>query len=144
MSLIHELLTGFQLLREEGYQIEFKRGEDVKVMGDSLRIKQVILNLMNNAVSYGGNKKEITVSLSETDSGVLCSISDSGPGIPAEELEYIWQRYYRVSNNAGRSPSGGSGLGLSIVKEILTLHGAEYGVASQLGIGTTFWFQLPK
>ena len=66
---------------------------------------------------------------------------DHGPGIKASELPYIWERYYKSSNNHVRA-SKSSGLGLSIVKEILTAHNARFGVESKVGRGTTFWFEL--
>ncbi len=143
-ELIRDLLVGFELLKEKGYKIEFEEAGDVRVTGDPGRIRQVLSNLMDNAVFYGGERKEITIFLSETARGALCRVRDSGSGIPADELEHIFERYYRVSRNAARSSSGGAGLGLSIVKEILTLHGARYGVESQPGSGTTFWFEIPK
>ena len=68
-------------------------------------------------------------------------MEDHGVGIKADELDHVWERYYRASSNMVRA-SEGSGLGLSIVKEILTLHKADFGVNSTLGKGTTFWFEL--
>ena len=70
-------------------------------------------------------------------------VSDHGPGIKQEELPHVWDRYYKTSSNYVRATTG-SGLGLSIVKEILTLHKAGYGVNSKEGKGTTFWFELEK
>ena len=69
-------------------------------------------------------------------------ISDTGSGIPCDELEHIWERYYRSKENHERGV-GGSGIGLSIVKELLDAHGAEYGVTSITGKGSTFYFILP-
>lgn len=69
-------------------------------------------------------------------------VADHGPGISQEELPHVWDRYYKTSTNYVRTTEG-SGLGLSIVKEILTLHHANFGVNSKLGKGTTFWFELP-
>ena len=70
-------------------------------------------------------------------------ISDSGEGIPADELPYIWDRYYRSRENHRRAVIG-SGLGLNICRSILEKHGADYGVKSEAGQGTTFWFDLPR
>ncbi len=143
-DLIDQVLTGFEILREGGYNIEFRHDGEGSVTGDPGRIRQVISNLLSNAVFYGGEQKEIAICLSEKETSVCCSIRDAGPGISPEELDHIWDRYYRISDNAGRSTSGGSGLGLSIVKEILTLHGAGFGVESQVGVGSTFWFEMKK
>ena len=70
-------------------------------------------------------------------------VRDSGPGIPPEELPLIWNRYYRSTENHKRAIQG-SGLGLSIVQSILASHGVPYGVSSQAGEGTCFWFELEE
>jgi len=98
-------------------------------------------NLINNAIRYGGDDKEITITVTETDDAVCCQVSDNGQGIPEDELEHIWDRYYKSSSNRSRNTEG-TGLGLSIVKEILLLHKASYGVKSKLNEGSTFWFEL--
>ena len=76
-----------------------------------------------------------------TDGIVRISVIDSGEGISEENLPLIWDRYYKTSTNYVR-PTSGSGLGLSIVKELLTLHRVNYGVDSKVGKGSTFWFEL--
>jgi len=73
---------------------------------------------------------------------VRCEVSDHGVGIPKKDLKHIWERYYKVSSNFKRTDS--TGLGLSIVKQILLLHGAEFGVQSALKKGSTFWFEIKK
>jgi signal transduction histidine kinase len=70
-------------------------------------------------------------------------VTDTGEGIPPEQLPRIWDRYYTVKNYYKR-PVAGTGLGLSIVKSILLLHGARFGVHSEVGQGSTFWFALPE
>ncbi len=131
------------LVEQEGFNIEFLCDEErIPAWGDVQRIKQVITNLVNNAVRYGGEARHVIVSLSLDGQGALCKVQDFGSGIPAEELDSIWGRYQRASAHMGRSSSGGTGLGLSIVKEILTLHNADYGVESKEGEGSTFWFLL--
>ena len=70
------------------------------------------------------------------------SVTDTGEGIPPDKLQDIWERYYKVDKEHKRAQMG-SGLGLSIVKNILDMHGGAYGVESQLGQGSTFWFELP-
>lgn len=204
------LLNTYAILEEQdGYQFILCCGEEsVMVRGDSNRLKQVISNLLNNAVRYGGDGRRITVTLEPVVSGlglsvngapaadagaddseraaygdipaqslsqlasqiasqsdgqtptkakagktrpgrsvkpsaVRVSVSDEGPGIPPDELEHIWERYYKVSKTGTRAVSGGTGLGLSIVKEILALHNAKFGVTSKVGEGSTFWFELP-
>ena len=101
----------------------------------------MLYNLINNAVKFCGTDKEIIVTLKRRGQKALCQVTDHGVGIPQNELEYIWERYYRSSSNTVRA-SQGTGLGLSIVKEILTMHKANFGVNSKIGHGTTFWFEL--
>lgn len=141
---IVSILNSYHLLCEkEGYQISLHCDDDVIVSGDEARIKQVISNLVSNAVRYSSDEKKIDVTVTETDTRVRCEVSDSGQGIPEEELEHIWERYYRSSSNLSRNTSG-TGLGLAIVQEILLLHHAEFGVTSKVNEGSTFWFELKK
>ncbi len=129
------------LMEEEGYIINFDCPEDLMVKGDPERIKQVFANLINNALKFCGEDKTINVTIQKKGRAVLCHVQDHGVGISKEDLPHIWERYYKSSSNMVRSTTG-SGLGLSIVKEILSLHKARYGVNSELGKGTTFWFEL--
>ena len=101
-----------------------------------------MINLVNNAVKYCGEDKVILVSLKRTGRKVRFSVTDHGQGIAPEELSHVWERYYKSSTHHVRTTEG-SGLGLSIVKEILCLHKAEFDVQSTVGKGSTFWFQLP-
>ena len=126
----------------DGYKVVFEDAEDRTVHGDSRRISQVIYNLLGNALTYTGEDKTVRVLQSDIGSSVQVSISDSGEGIPADELPYIWDRYYRSRENHRRAVIG-SGLGLNICRGILEKHEAPYGVRSEPGEGTTFWFRLP-
>ena len=137
------ILSSYDILSEqEDYNFILHSPKDCLAYGDENRIKQVIANLVNNAVKYCGEDKEIIVNVRRTGKKLRLEVSDHGPGISQEELPHVWDRYYKTSTNYVR-PTEGSGLGLSIVKEILTLHHANYGVSSKLGKGTTFWFELP-
>ena len=126
---------------EQGYQLNVNCPSDFIVNGDEEKLKQVISNLVTNAVKFCGEDKQINISLQRKGRLVRVSVEDHGSGIAAEDLDHIWERYYRSSSNTVRT-SEGSGLGLSIVKEILTLHKATFGVDSTLGQGSTFWFEL--
>lgn len=126
---------------EEGYNINFVCPANFTVRGDEEKIKQVLTNLINNAVKFSGEDRTVEVSLTKKGRSVRCSVTDHGVGISSEDLDHIWERYYRSSSNMVRS-SEGSGLGLSIVKEILTLHKCSFGVDSTLGEGSTFWFEM--
>lgn len=137
------ILASYKILEEqEGYTFKFNKPKECFAYGDEDKIKQVIANLINNAVKYCGEDKVIIVSIKRVGKKFRLEISDHGPGISQEELPHVWDRYYKTSSNYVR-PTTGTGLGLSIVKEILTLHHAEYGVNSRLEKGTTFWFELP-
>lgn len=138
------ILNSYRILSEqEGYLFTYQCDPDVTVTGDEARIKQVLSNLVNNAVRYSGKEKSVSITVTESDGFIRCEVTDKGQGIPEDELGHIWERYYKSSSNHNRNSSG-TGLGLSIVKEILLLHKARFGVVSRLHEGSTFWFELKK
>jgi signal transduction histidine kinase len=104
---------------------------------------QVLYNLINNAVNYVGEDKYVLVKQTVSDGAVRISVTDHGAGIRPEDLDRIWERYYKVDRVHKRAAVG-TGLGLSIVKGVLEAHRATYGVESALGRGSTFWFTLPQ
>lgn len=130
-----------KLVENEGYRIEFKHNTEVFVNADEYKIYQVIYNLINNAINYAGEDKNITVAQICAGSIVRIEVIDRGKGIAKEELHNVWDRYYKVDKNHKRALSG-TGLGLSIVKNILSGHDAKYGVNSREDEGSTFWFEL--
>lgn len=131
------------LAQTEGYRFLFKHQGALPVKADEARIEQVLYNLISNAVNYAGEDKRITVSAQDSGGMVRISVSDNGEGIAQEDLALIWDRYYKVDKEHRRAIAG-SGLGLSIVKSIMDLHGMKYGVNSVKGQGATFWFELEK
>lgn len=135
------LLRYNKLVDQEGYNLVFETDGDVVVQADERRIEQVIYNLVNNAINYTGADKKVTVRQIISKQTVRIEVADSGDGIPAEQLPYIWDRYYKGENH--RRAVIGTGLGLSIVKNALELHHSEYGVWSEPGMGSVFWFELP-
>lgn len=130
-----------KLIEQDGYNISFESGEDVYVNADELKISQVIYNLVNNAINHAGDDKTVIVAQTVKDKTVRIEVTDHGEGIPADKLEYIWDRYYKVDKEHKRGIIG-TGLGLSIVKSILDAHNAHYGVRSKQNEGSTFWFEL--
>jgi len=130
-----------KLIDQEGFNLTLDAIEDAWVTADELRIDQVIYNLINNAINYAGDDKTVLVRQVLTADHVRIEVTDHGDGIAADQLPYIWDRYYKGEKNHRRALVG-SGLGLSIVKTVLEQHQAHYGVNSQLGQGTTFWFEL--
>ncbi len=138
--LVDDILMRFEKLVD--FEFEFYRGNDINVVGDELRLTQVIYNLISNAVNYSLDDKTIIVRQSVVDGDfVLIEVEDRGEGIEQDKLKYIWDRYYKVDKNHQRAIVG-SGVGLSIVKKIIDSHGGSYGVKSKFGVGSTFWFKL--
>ncbi|MBR7095978.1 MAG: HAMP domain-containing histidine kinase [Clostridia bacterium] len=130
------------LLAREGFALDVRIEEGCCVTGDKSRLGQALRNLLDNAVNYSGDRREIALTIVRREPYVRVEVADRGEGIPPEERERIWERYYRAGGNHARSVVG-SGLGLSIVRECFRLHGARYGVDSTVGEGSTFWFELP-
>lgn len=130
-----------ELLRNDGYTIEFEHSEDVYVLADEAKITQALYNLLTNAVNYSREDKYIIVKQLNLQNNVRIEVHDHGDGIAPEDIPYIWDRYYKVDKKHKRAITG-TGLGLSIVKKIFELHGAEYGVESEFGKGSVFWFRL--
>lgn len=130
------------LVERDGYTITFDADCDVLCEADEILILQVIYNLISNAINYTGEDKRIHVSQLVQNGICRISVTDTGEGIPEDKLPHIWDRYYRTGDFHKRAVSG-TGLGLSIVKNALILHHASFGVSSTIGVGSTFWFELP-
>ena len=137
-----EVEETFEVLnQQEGYDISFKKCKSAYVYGDYDKLKQVMANLISNAIKYCGEDKYVRIELKKVGRNVRFDVIDHGDGIAAEEISHVWERYYRTSANRNRNIEG-TGLGLSIVKGILSLHNANYGVDSEVGKGSDFWFEL--
>jgi len=129
-------------LLKEPVKIVLEEVDQVLVSGDADRLKQLILNLADNAVKYTSAGGTVRLSLSKTEDEAHLTIADSGIGIAEEDLPYIFERFYRVDKARTRA-HGGSGLGLSIAKWIVDVHGGRIHVESEAGEGTTFHVILP-
>ena len=140
-KLIETILHRFDYLREEGYDFEFIFKHEYTINADKQKIEQVIYNLISNAINYTGKDKKITVKIEDKKSYIRVYIIDTGKGIDKEELDLIWDKYYKNEKNHTRNKVG-TGLGLSIVKNILIKHGYNYGVESTKGKGTKFYFDI--
>lgn len=127
---------------QDGYRITFEYSEKAAVEADELQISQVVYNLCTNAINYTGEDKQVRIVQTRNEDWVRIEIIDTGHGISDKEIDKIWERYYRTNSDHTRAKVG-SGLGLSIVQQILEHHHARYGVNSKQNIGTTFWFELP-
>jgi signal transduction histidine kinase len=112
------------------------------VYADPDRLREVITNLFDNAVKYTAEGK-VSVGLTGNDRVVQCYIRDTGPGIPADDLPHLFQKFYRVDNSATRTV-GGTGLGLFICRKIVELYNGRIWVESKLGEGSSFYINLPR
>jgi signal transduction histidine kinase len=140
---VKAVLSRFEMLSEhDGYLIQSQIEHDLYVFADKPRIEQVLYNLIGNAIHYAGENKVIVVKLIDLGGYVRFAVKDNGVGIAQDELPYIWDRYYQ-SKERSRSKTS-TGIGLSIVKSILQLHDANFGVESTVGSGSMFWFELKK
>ena len=118
-------------------------GEEIKVIADKARITQVISNLLTNAIKYTNYNGNILISVSQEEEFVVLEIIDNGIGIQKEELPYIFERLYRTDKSRN-SATGGSGIGLTIVKSIVTAHGGKVVAISEFGKGSRFIVKLPN
>ena len=142
-ALLKTQLQKYDVYRmQEGYTIESELLDTIYVNADKIRIEQVINNFLNNAVNYGGEAKHIIVREIKKENVVRIEVQDFGEGIDPEDLDNIWDRYYKVDKEHVRVANG-SGIGLNIVKQLLELHGVPYGVKSSKGKGSTFYFEMP-
>lgn len=141
---LKDTLSSFEVLSyREGYIFEMDIDGHLHVPGSEQYLRRIFYNLISNAVNYTGEDKTIKVSLKDQGNKVRFTVTDFGNGIPADKLNNIWERYYK-SNEVHRRAVVGTGLGLSIVKNSLELHSAAYGVQSEEGKGSTFWFEIKK
>ncbi len=144
---VREVMLRYEkLMRHDGYKIGFTEDGEAFVTADRTMMLQGVYNLINNAVNYTGEDKTVNVCQQICTRGgerrVRISVADTGKGIPRDQIPLIWDRYYKI-DKVHRRAAVGTGLGLSIVKGILRMHNAAYGVESQEGKGSVFWFELP-
>jgi signal transduction histidine kinase len=114
--------------------------DQVTVEGDRDQLKQMVLNLVENAVKYTPSGGEVRLSFGQEDGSAYVRVEDNGPGIPEDMLPHIFERFYRGDH---RSKMGGTGLGLAIADRIARSHGGSIGVDSKVGEGSTFTVRLP-
>jgi len=144
MKTLDAVVRRYDVLSEKtGVQIVLQGSSDGLVEADEARIEQVLYNLINNGFNHTPRGGTITVKAIDCPKAVRVEVSDTGSGIPEEDLPHIWDRYYKAEKASGKRAVG-TGLGLAIVKSVLEAHQAAYGVESKREVGTTFWFELKK
>ncbi len=130
------------LARENGVELECQAKESLEVRGDALKLQQVVYNIIDNAIKYTPRGGEVRCALSRAGKRAVIRVTDTGVGIPEEDLPHIFDRFYRVDKARSRE-TGGTGLGLSIVKQFVLLHGGTIDARSAPGKGSTFIIELP-
>ena len=126
-------------------KLKIKEGCDKPfyVNGDAEKIRQVLQNLVNNAIKYGKEDGQILIGFYDMDQNILTEVTDDGPGIDEKHIPRLFERFYRVDESRARD-KGGTGLGLAIVKHIIEAHNQSVNVRSTPGVGSTVGFTLKK
>ena len=143
-EVIDEVFNHAEALADEkNIKITIAFLEPVEINGDPVRLRQMVWNILHNAIKYTQPGGQIKISLEDQEDSAFLTIQDTGLGIPEEDLPHIFNRFFRVDKARSRQ-EGGSGLGLSICKHIVEAHKGQIEVESQVGTGTKFKIRLPK
>lgn len=143
-KILDNIVKRYEVLSEKtGIKIILNSTGDAILEADEERLEQVLYNLINNAFNHTPEGGIISVRAIDLPQKVRVEISDTGSGIPEEDIPHIWDRYYKADKTSGKK-SVGTGLGLAIVKEVLEAHKADFGVESKENQGTAFWFEFKK
>ena len=142
LTEIIELLEPKRAIRNSKISIE-SFSDNIIVFADRNRINQVMKNLIDNAIKYGKDEGIVKILLIDSNDNLKVSIIDDGIGIPEEQIDKIFRRFYRVEKSRSKE-MGGTGLGLAIVKHIIEAHNTNIIVSSEINVGTTFTFELQK
>ena len=141
---VKEVIAGFKSqLKNKGIEVTNQLPKELIINGDKDRVEQVLVNLIDNAIKFNKDKGSIKIYKQDHNENIKIIIEDFGMGIPGKDISRIFERFYRVDKARSRE-LGGTGLGLSIVKHIVELHGGTVGVESTEGLGSQFWFTLPR
>jgi len=142
-KLINSLSTDAEILsQEKGLTFQLGEMQDLVVKGDEARLRELFMNLLDNAIRYTPAPGTVSISLRREGQMAVIAITDTGIGIPTEDLPFIFERFYRADKSRSRA-EGGTGLGLAICKHIAEAHGGRIEVQSQVGVGSTFLVWLP-
>lgn len=143
-EFLEEVIKDFIPIAEgKGLQFVYKPVESrLMLFGDKERLRQVLVNLLSNAIKYT-EKGKVELFVLEEEKSAIITVRDTGLGIPEEDLNRVFERFYRIDKERSRD-IGGTGLGLAIVKHIIEAHGAKVQVSSKVGFGSEFSFKLKK
>jgi signal transduction histidine kinase len=143
-QILQEIVISFKnSIPDKDFKVIYKQGNHLpRINADKVAITQVIHNLLDNAFKYSGNSDLIEVYAKSDKKSVIISVKDYGIGIPSEERDKIYSRFYRISNDHTQQVKG-SGIGLTIVKQIIESHGGTISLESKVGSGSTFIIKLP-
>jgi two-component system phosphate regulon sensor histidine kinase PhoR len=136
----HEIISSDAHKHQLHFHVDIPDGLP-RILGDRQQLKQAFMNLLNNAIKFNKKDGDILLEASAKKKSIIVKITDSGIGIPADEHPYIFEKFYRVKSHRDQVP--GTGLGLSVVKQIITGHGGEISFTSKVDAGTTFTVTLP-
>jgi two-component system OmpR family sensor kinase len=142
-TLLLQVYKQAKVLARDRLDLRLGREDQARVLGDADRLRQMLLNLVTNAIQYTPDGGSVTLSLTCLGERARLSVSDTGPGIGQDELPRLFERFYRVDRSRRRTEHGGAGLGLSIAFWIARSHGGHIEVASEVGKGATFSVWLP-
>lgn len=142
-KIVEEMVNRIRNINDIDFSITSEIPNDIFANIDKTKIEQVLYNLIINAINHSGNTKDINIRVSIIDKKIKTEVIDNGVGIAKEDIPHIFDRYYKCDKSYKRETDG-SGLGLSIVKNILIAHNANYGVFSTLGKGSNFWFEIER
>jgi heavy metal sensor kinase len=130
------------LCQEKGLSCQLGQIQDLVIKGDEARLRELFMNLLDNAIRYTPAPGTVSISLRREGEMAVVAIADTGVGIPAEDIRFIFERFYRVDKSRSRA-QGGTGLGLAICRYIAEAHGGKIEVESKVGVGSTFSVWLP-
>ncbi|MBO6212449.1 cell wall metabolism sensor histidine kinase WalK [Algoriella sp.] len=145
-ALVQDVIDLLEIKAEKNnikLTLNYPINQPIKVVGDIQKIQQVLINLIVNAINYSNPDTEVKIDFDDFDDKIQVLIKDQGVGIKQDDLDRIFERFYRVDKSRNRN-NGGSGLGLAIVKHILGAHNQKIYVNSKVGKGSTFSFYLQK
>ena len=129
--------------KEHRLEVQYDKTTEYWVYGDIVRVRQILHNILSNAIKYSPEPGVIEATLKVVDGRIQIAVSDTGMGIPKEDIDRIFERFYRVDKARSRA-MGGTGLGLSIAKELMVLHNGDIYVESCYGKGTNVTLDFPR